>query len=98
MLFRWEQLRDRPYPPGVAGRVVAGVCLVQFQPELHDVVAKYVARRRMRSATLRVARNCVDTLDEIVPELRGEAAAYFAEYRELLRMAVWLTEAEWADG
>jgi hypothetical protein len=77
---RWEAWRQLPFPEGLAGEEVNGICLTSLDTFAAGCIDTFLERRGSLDAErIAVLRRCAGELRAVVPALAYEAAVYFGE-------------------
>jgi hypothetical protein len=80
---RWELFASRPFPEGIAGREISGVCLATVDTFTAGCVQTFFAEKSLDAERQNVLSRCLEDLRKELPGLEGDAADYFSELAAL---------------
>ena len=82
---RWNKHAAVPFPEGLRGREVAGVNLTVLESELSACVLTAIETGGVLGIRMRGMYDAgVSKLAEVIPQLSGEAQAYFRNLQSIL--------------
>ena len=81
----WREHCDTPFPPGLAGQEVGGICVTSLDSFASGCIQTFLARRgSLDDERAEILRNCKQNLAVVIPHLKGEGQAYFARLERLV--------------
>jgi hypothetical protein len=80
---RWELFVSRPFPEGMAGQEIWGVCLATVDTFTAGCLETFFAERSLDAERRNVLSRCLGDLRKALPALDGDAADYFSELAAL---------------
>ena len=86
---QWRSHCAIPFPEGVAGDEVSGICLVSLDTYAAGCIQTYLeCAGALDHNRLRVLESCTQDLAIVVPELTGDARDYFSRLEKLARLVL----------
>jgi hypothetical protein len=80
----WEEHLAAQFPAGYRGEEIAGVDMVLLDAEIAGCISSYLrSRGKLDADRLRITRTCRLHLDQVIPQLNGEAQRYYERLRIL---------------
>jgi hypothetical protein len=85
----WREHDAAPFPEGVAGLEVAGICVTSLDTFAAGCIQTYVdSGGRLDQERVAVLASCSRDFAVVVPQMTGEAKAYFARLEKLTSMVL----------
>jgi len=82
----WKEHMSRPFPRGLAGEEIDGVCLVMLETDAAGCITGFLGGSRapaLDATRLRILSECAASLSRICPQLPDEHRVYFDTLREV---------------
>ena len=92
LVEQWGRFEDRPFPRGLGGSEVGGVCLVMLDADMAGLIQAFVRGRKLRPGGVENLRRLHEDLRRLLPSLNDEAADYFGELDELAATTLGLLD------
>jgi hypothetical protein len=90
----WSEHQTAPFPHEINGDEFDGVCVNELDAAAAGLIVAFLATSsKLMKDDVAILESCQHDLEKIIPQLDGEAKAYFVRLEELTRMVLKGTRA-----